>query len=41
MGTIVCQCCNKVIDFFEDEKATVLFGQCDAADCEPEMYDED
>ncbi len=29
MGTIVCQECNVIIDFFEDEKVTVLYSsQC-------------
>jgi hypothetical protein len=28
MGTIVCQTCNETIAHFEDEKVTVLYGQC-------------
>jgi hypothetical protein len=31
MGTIVCTGCNATIDHFEDEKVTVLYGNC--ADC--------
>ena len=26
MGTIVCQDCNSIIDFFEDEKVSVLYS---------------
>nr|WP_084786834.1 GapA-binding peptide SR1P [Bacillus tuaregi] len=26
MGTIVCQVCNSTIDYFEDEKVTVLYS---------------
>ncbi|WP_338469964.1 GapA-binding peptide SR1P [Niallia sp. XMNu-256] len=26
MGTIVCQECNATIDYFEDEKVTVLYS---------------
>jgi len=36
MGTIVCQTCNATIDHFEDEKVTVLYGQCSGCDCEDE-----
>lgn len=31
MGTIVCQTCEQTIDYFEDEKVTVLYGKCN--DC--------
>ncbi|WP_343841507.1 GapA-binding peptide SR1P [Salinibacillus aidingensis] len=27
MGTIVCQDCQRVIDHFEDEKVTTLYGK--------------
>lgn len=30
MGTIVCQDCQKVIDTFEEEKVTILYGSCPA-----------
>jgi len=30
MGTIVCQCCDRVIAHFDDEKVNVLFGVCPA-----------
>ncbi|GMB08611.1 GapA-binding peptide SR1P [Thermolongibacillus altinsuensis] len=33
MGTIVCQTCNATIDYFEDEKVSVLYGQCNECDC--------
>lgn len=33
MGTIVCQTCNNTIDYFEDEKVTTLYGQCNCSDC--------
>ncbi|WP_188205657.1 GapA-binding peptide SR1P [Alkalibacillus aidingensis] len=26
MGTIVCSSCQRVIDYFEDEKVTVLYS---------------
>ncbi|BBW96851.1 MULTISPECIES: GapA-binding peptide SR1P [Geobacillus] len=29
MGTIVCQTCEATIAYFEDEKVTTLYGQCD------------
>jgi len=28
MGTIVCQVCDNTIAHFEDEKVTVLYGNC-------------
>ncbi|MDQ0214800.1 hypothetical protein J2S13_001197 [Oikeobacillus pervagus] len=28
MGTIVCQSCLETIDYFEDEKVTVLYSHC-------------
>ncbi|WP_028398864.1 GapA-binding peptide SR1P [Ectobacillus panaciterrae] len=28
MGTIVCQVCENTIGHFEDEKVTVLYGNC-------------
>ncbi|SET29288.1 SR1 protein [Oceanobacillus limi] len=28
MGTIVCQDCQKVIDYVEEEKVTTLYGTC-------------
>ncbi len=28
MGTIVCQSCNSVIDYFEDEKVSILYSNC-------------
>ncbi|CDQ40255.1 MULTISPECIES: GapA-binding peptide SR1P [Virgibacillus] len=28
MGTIVCQDCQKVIEQFDDEKVTTLYGTC-------------
>lgn len=30
MGTIVCQCCDRVIAHVDDEKVNVLFGVCAA-----------
>jgi len=32
MGTIVCQICNDVVDYFENEKVVVLYGQCTCCD---------
>jgi hypothetical protein len=29
MGIIVCQDCNSTVDYFEDEKVTVLYQKCD------------
>lgn len=40
MGTIVCQSCNKVIEHFDYEKATVLFGKCDH-DCDVDQHEND
>ncbi|MCP8970302.1 GapA-binding peptide SR1P [Ectobacillus ponti] len=34
MGTIVCQVCEGTIAHFEDEKVTVLYGQC-CPNCAP------
>lgn len=28
MGIIVCQDCQTMIDYFEDEKVTTLYGTC-------------
>jgi hypothetical protein len=28
MGIIVCQTCDSTIDYFEDEKVTVLYAKC-------------
>ncbi|WAA11279.1 GapA-binding peptide SR1P [Fervidibacillus albus] len=28
MGTLVCQVCQSTIDYFENEKVTVLYGTC-------------
>ncbi|MYL32980.1 GapA-binding peptide SR1P [Pontibacillus yanchengensis] len=28
MGTIVCQECQGIIDHFEDEKVSTLYGKC-------------
>ncbi|UTR11021.1 GapA-binding peptide SR1P [Evansella sp. LMS18] len=28
MGSIVCQSCNQVIDYYEAEKVHVLYGTC-------------
>jgi hypothetical protein len=28
MGTIVCQTCEKTIDYFEDNKVSTLYGVC-------------
>ncbi|WP_090238158.1 GapA-binding peptide SR1P [Lentibacillus halodurans] len=28
MGTIVCQDCQKVIEYFNDEKVTTYYGRC-------------
>ncbi|HLR66012.1 GapA-binding peptide SR1P [Virgibacillus alimentarius] len=32
MGTIVCQDCQHVIEYFDDEKVTTLYGTC--SDCD-------
>ncbi|MBA4537913.1 GapA-binding peptide SR1P [Bacillus aquiflavi] len=39
MGTIVCQSCNSTIDYFEDEKVTVLYAKCHG--CEEENDNEE
>lgn len=37
VGCIVCQTCGDVIDYFEDEKVTVLYGTCcHECECEEE-----
>lgn len=28
MGTIICQDCNDIIEVYENEKASVLYGKC-------------
>ncbi|QHE52039.1 MULTISPECIES: GapA-binding peptide SR1P [Pontibacillus] len=28
MGTIICQDCQRVIEHFEDEKVSTLYGNC-------------
>ena len=28
MGQIVCVECNSTVEFFEDEKVTILYGTC-------------
>ena len=28
MGTIICQSCEEIIEFFEAEKTVVLYGVC-------------
>ncbi|TFJ94515.1 GapA-binding peptide SR1P [Lentibacillus salicampi] len=28
MGTIVCQDCQRIIEYFDDEKVSTLFGTC-------------
>lgn len=33
MGTIVCQACNSTIDYFEDEKVTVLYSKTECDCC--------
>lgn len=37
MGTIICQTCEATIDKFEDEKVTVLYGQC--SNCNSHKHD--
>ncbi|WP_227935206.1 GapA-binding peptide SR1P [Alkalihalobacillus deserti] len=37
MGTIVCQDCSKTVDYFNDEKVTVLYSKCDC--CEKNKRD--
>ncbi|UCZ51880.1 GapA-binding peptide SR1P [Bacillus shivajii] len=33
MGSIVCQTCEEIIEWYEDEKVSVLYGSCcDCAD---------
>ena len=32
MGIIVCQDCNSTVDYFEDEKVTVLYQKCGCCD---------
>jgi len=40
MGTIVCQDCNSTIDYFEDEKVTVLYSKCKTHCCDGEHNEE-
>ncbi|MFC4556965.1 GapA-binding peptide SR1P [Virgibacillus kekensis] len=28
MGTIICQDCQKVVEHYDDEKVTTLYGKC-------------
>ncbi|MFA9557303.1 GapA-binding peptide SR1P [Evansella sp. AB-rgal1] len=28
LGSIVCQSCEQVIDYYESEKVSVLYGKC-------------
>lgn len=35
MGTIICQVCEGTIEQFEDEKITVLYGNC-CSNCKKE-----
>lgn len=28
VGSIVCQTCGDVIEYYDDEKVTVLYGKC-------------
>jgi len=28
MGTIICHDCQEVIDYYEEEKVTILYGTC-------------
>ncbi|MEH7125519.1 GapA-binding peptide SR1P [Bacillus sp. JJ1532] len=41
MGTIVCQACNSTIDYFEDEKVTVLYSKADCSCCEGSHHQEE
>ncbi|MFS8629858.1 MAG: GapA-binding peptide SR1P [Bacillales bacterium] len=31
MGILVCQTCDSTIDYFEDEKVTVLYAKCNGS----------
>lgn len=33
MGVIVCQSCGKIIEHFEAEKITTLYGKCTKESC--------
>lgn len=39
MGQIVCSVCDTTVDYFEDEKITVLYGQCSSCHCENHNHD--
>ncbi|WP_096189278.1 GapA-binding peptide SR1P [Evansella halocellulosilytica] len=28
MGSIICQTCDQIIEWYEDEKVSVLYGSC-------------
>lgn len=32
VGTLVCKCCEEIIEHYEDEKVSVLYGVC--PDCQ-------
>ena len=34
MGSIICQSCNQVIDYYESEKVSVLYGVCCEKECD-------
>lgn len=36
MGILVCQACNATIEYFEDEKVSVLYGKCPHPHCRGE-----
>lgn len=40
MGTLLCQDCNSVIEMFEYEKVTVLYGKCSGCAKKPERKNE-
>lgn len=40
MGQIVCSVCNSTIDYFEDEKVTVLYGTCPSCCNEEHNHEE-
>ncbi|MCA1027624.1 MULTISPECIES: GapA-binding peptide SR1P [Cytobacillus] len=41
MGTIVCQICDETIEVFEDEKVSVLYGQCGCKNEHSKMHIEE
>ena len=41
MGTIVCQTCNSTIDYFEDEKVTVLYSKAECGCCQGDHHTEE